>query len=167
MLSLLCLTLRISHAHWNKNFMNTENEIKPATPAEGLDGGRCAVDALLGSEVWILNPNRRVYRKDENGRSFGGPIHREMWEADKIVGETSRSWIIGEWRKLKIPKKGPWDGIAFSREEADQISYREDNRNRVAEMVRKASYDQLKRIEAILGLPNDPDQRPGESPKTL
>jgi hypothetical protein len=113
----------------------------------------------LGSEVWILNPNRRVYRKDENGRSFGGPIHREMWEPDKIVGETSRSWIIGEWRKLKLSKKGPWHGIAFSREEADQISYVEDNGYRVSEMVRKANYDQLKRIEAILGLPNDGLQR--------
>jgi hypothetical protein len=138
--------------------MTTPNEMKPAAPVETPDSGRCAVDALLGSEVWILNPNRRVYRKDENGRSFGCPIHREMWEADKIVGETSRSLIIGEWRKLKIPKKGPWNGIAFSREEADQISYVEDNRNRVAEMVRKVSYDQLKRIEAILGLLNSGSQ---------
>lgn len=30
--------------------MTTSNEIKPAAPAEGLDGGRCAVDALFG--VW-------------------------------------------------------------------------------------------------------------------
>lgn len=30
--------------------MTTPNEIKPATPAEALDGGRCAVDAGFG--VW-------------------------------------------------------------------------------------------------------------------
>lgn len=29
--------------------MTPENEIKPAAPAEGLDGGRCAVDAGFGS----------------------------------------------------------------------------------------------------------------------
>jgi len=28
--------------------MTTPNEIKPAAPAEGLDGGRCAVDAGFG-----------------------------------------------------------------------------------------------------------------------
>lgn len=31
--------------------MTTENEIKPAAPAEGLDGGRCAVDAGFGDAV--------------------------------------------------------------------------------------------------------------------
>lgn len=32
--------------------MSTQNEIKPATPAEALNGGRCAVDAGFGSSVY-------------------------------------------------------------------------------------------------------------------
>ena len=32
--------------------MSTQNEIKPVAPAEGLDGGRCAVDALLGFRIF-------------------------------------------------------------------------------------------------------------------
>jgi hypothetical protein len=43
--------------------MTTPNEIKPATPAEGLDGGRCAVDAGFGSpgieETWRADAAER------------------------------------------------------------------------------------------------------------
>ena len=36
--------------------MTTENEIKPAAPAEAIDGGRCAVDAGFG--VWVPTTER-------------------------------------------------------------------------------------------------------------
>jgi len=104
----------------------------------------------VGDSVWLLNQNRRMYRKDSSGRGYGSPIHAEMWEEDKIVSETSRSWIIGDWRKIKVPKSGRLAGIAFSREEADQISYVADNQYRVSEMVRRANFQQLKAIESIL-----------------
>lgn len=78
-----------------------------------------------------------------------------MWEPHKITGENSRSWITGYRGSIKISKKGPNHGIAFSRQEADEISYVADNCYRVAEMVRiKASYAQLKQIESILSEQN-------------
>lgn len=51
-----------------------------------------------------------------------------------------------------IMKQWPTQGPSENR--ATGVSYVEDNGYRVSEAVRKASYDQLKRIEAILGLPN-------------
>lgn len=64
-------------------------------------------------EVWVFEENRRVYSRDDKGRSIG-PIWREHWVKVEIVGETSRSWITSGGRK--ISKSGGL-GIAFSQED--------------------------------------------------
>lgn len=60
----------------------------------------------IGSTIYWFDENRRVYHKDERGRSVGGPIWREHWRPVIIRGETSRSWIVGPW-EVKIPKNKP------------------------------------------------------------
>lgn len=40
--------------------MTTKNEIKPAAPAEAIDGGRCAVDAGLA----VLRKRRKHWRTE-------------------------------------------------------------------------------------------------------
>lgn len=110
----------------------------------------------IGAPVWIYDS------EDANGNRYGGLIEREYWKQDKVVGETSRSWIIGEWRQIKLPKKGPCNGYAFSQAEVDQLSYVRENRYRISEFVRGANYYQLKKIEEILGL--TPEQVTGEKP---
>ncbi len=104
----------------------------------------------VGSPVWIFSENRRVYRKDGVG---GGPIWREHWRQDKIIGETSRSWIVGQgsWEQ-KIPKKGPWHGVAFSEKEIDQAAYVHDNRHRISDAVgRLQDYACLREIAELVG----------------
>jgi len=90
---------------------------------------------MIGDTVWIFDENHRVYRKDENGRSFGGPIYREHWVPTKITGETTRSWLIGYGEK--IPKKG-WNprAVAFSLQEVEEQAYVMDNRHRLGDRVR-------------------------------
>lgn len=63
--------------------------------------------SLVGTDVWIFDRNRRVYRKNDRGYSYGAPLYREKWVRLKIVGETSRSWVVDSHLMLKIPKKGP------------------------------------------------------------
>lgn len=105
--------------------------------------------------VWVFDSNRRVYRRDEDGRPYGGPIWREHWRRHEIVGETTRSWITKHG--TKIPKKGGY-GIAFTEEEIDRAAYIQDNRHRIADRVlRLDDHDTLKRIAELVGY-----EAPGE-----
>lgn len=61
-------------------------------------------DWKVGDTCYWFDENKRDYKRDENGRSIGGPIYKAHFRAEKIVGETSRSWIVGKWLQRKIPK---------------------------------------------------------------
>lgn len=131
-----------------KSMQNQKTESKPTTPEqpheEGLDGTICY------PSCWVFDINKRVYRRDENGRPCGGgPIWREHWRETKIVGETKVSWIT-EWGK-KIPKKGG-QGICFSERELDEASWVQENRNRLSDAVRSLKdFTTLKSVSEILG----------------
>jgi endonuclease YncB( thermonuclease family) len=68
--------------------MTTENEIKPAAPVEGFDGGRCAVDAGFGVTLqWHKGPA-------EGGQGSAGKNEDgvpQWWDGDRllIIVETS------------------------------------------------------------------------------
>jgi hypothetical protein len=99
--------------------------------------------------VWVFNINCRVYRRDAEGKAYGGPIWREHWMKREVVGQTRQSWITSTG--LKVPKSGG-SGIAFSEEEIDRLAYVEGNRRQLAERVRRLSdYDTIKKIEELLG----------------
>lgn len=103
----------------------------------------------IGDPVWVFDINVRKYRKDENGRSFGGPIWREHWRQQEIVGETRRSWITN--CGTKIPKSGA-NGVAFSLEEIEREAFIQENRHRIADGVRGVKdYDLLKKIADLIG----------------
>lgn len=120
------------------------------------------LSVAVGSAVWVYNCNCRVYAKDASGRSTGGPIYRAHWEEKKIIGETSRSWIIGRgtWDELKVPKKGPHHGLCFSMDEVEDMCWVNDHRHKIAAMLTKATAAQLKSCAAVLGfsVPNDRNQ---------
>jgi hypothetical protein len=47
------------------------------------------------THVWVFDVNRRVYP------------YRKHWVKHLIIGQTSRSWLIGPtWKPTKIPKRG-------------------------------------------------------------
>jgi len=111
----------------------------------------------IGMPVWKFDQNTRVYKKNDKGHTIG-PIWREHWVRLEVVGETSRSWLVGsEWsrkdpsRAMKVPKKD-WPGrLATSEEDIDKAAYVNDNRYRISERVQRCNdYDTLKKIEAIL-----------------
>lgn len=104
----------------------------------------------VGSKIWRFSENRRIYRKDAQGRSYGGPIWREHWQQVEITGETSRSWIL---RDKKIPKKGPlpW-GYALDEQTIDRAAWVHDNSYLISvEVARERDYDKLQQIAAIVG----------------
>lgn len=111
----------------------------------------------VGMKVWAFDQSRRVYKHDEKGRAIGGPIWREHWHQLEIVGETSRSWLVGpEWarsqpeRASKIAKKD-WPGsLACSEEDIDRRAFVEE-RHKLADLIRQChDFDTLKKIEAAL-----------------
>lgn len=109
----------------------------------------------IGSAIWIYDANRRVYARDAAGRSYGGPLYRESWREEPIIGETKMSWLIGpDWKPKKIAKKGPHCGICFSLAELEDRCWEHDNRHRLSEKVRGATLSQLRRIDAILSEQN-------------
>lgn len=111
--------------------------------------------------VWVFDINRRIYRRDEHGKAHGGPIWREHWREEKVVGETSRSWITE--RGTKVPKKGANSRLfAFSEEEIDRESYVQESRHKIADMVRRLTdHDTLKRVAECIGY-QQPDAKLSE-----
>lgn len=99
-------------------------------------------------DCWVFDSNRRVYAKNENGNSFGGPIWKEHWTKVCIVDETSRSWVTSNGRK--IPKKGG-RGIAFSMKEVEHDAWVNDNRYELSHRVSMCrDYKTLIGIEQLL-----------------
>lgn len=70
-------------------------------------------------KLWFFDVNRRIYPRDANGNTTGGPIWREHWHEVEIVGETSRSWVIG-YTDEKVPKKDFPGSYATSQEDIDR-----------------------------------------------
>lgn len=62
----------------------------------------------IGSKFWMFDGNRRKYKKDH----FGGPIYERHFFEVQVIGETSRSWIIGHigynQEIFKAPKSDPF-----------------------------------------------------------
>lgn len=94
--------------------------------------------------VWIFNGNRLVYGKDKSS-----PIWREHWVKQKVTGETSRSWIVGEgWSERKIAKseKLRGSGVAFSEAELDVLEWIEEAK---PEIHKRLSFHRLTRAQIV------------------
>ena len=66
----------------------------------------------IGSTIWRFDENHRIY-KDKHS----GPDYRCFWRECVITGETSRSWIVGNWGKC--PKRGDHTRWALTAQEVD------------------------------------------------
>lgn len=110
----------------------------------------------IGMKVWRFDINRRVYKRDENGRAIGGPIWREHWVPLEIVGETTRSWIVARPGMpasfgAKVSKKEWPREWAVSEADIERRDMIENGTNALARRVERCrDYDTLRAIEALL-----------------
>ena len=104
----------------------------------------------IGDTVYIFDINHRIYERDENGRSKGGPIYREHFRPYVIRGEEKRSWIVCAPNSnftRKIVK------TAFKTEaEVDDDCWQNDHRVHVANMVLYCrDTEKLRAVAKVMG----------------
>lgn len=105
-----------------------------------------------------------VYYFDQNSRSYapgagGSPIYRAYFRLTKITGETKTQWVTdirGKYNKkprasiYPEPHSSHMDRL-FTEAEVDAAVYRQENRHRLAELVRnEATADTLRAIDELL-----------------
>ena len=100
----------------------------------------------VGSIVYVFNENNRVYPKD--GGISASPIYREYFQPMKIVGKTTRSWLLSNG--IKIPKK-TLAGIYIDETAVDQACWVHDHKWKIirkAESVR--DYETLRKLADLV-----------------
>lgn len=107
----------------------------------------------VGSTIWCYDENRRRYAAAPSGRIWGALIWREHWAPRKIVGETSRSWVLQGFPKTKVPKRGADPRLfAFSERELDERVWIHDNRSGIGFAVSQCyDYATMRKIAELLG----------------
>lgn len=127
-----------------------------------------SVDEIrVGSTLWRFDENRRHYKLDERGRSVGGPIWRDHWVEETVVGETSRSWLVGSGWPIKLTKAAFRDGQcprgwARSEQYIDELAWIHEHKSRIVQRITygEVSYESLRRIAEIVGY-EAPEERNG------
>lgn len=107
------------------------------------------------THIWRMDLNRRVYPRDANGRATGCSIYREHWVKEEVLGETSRSWLIGyKHNPTKIPKSGPLPyGYRWTEAEVDDACWMHDNQHAIARAVQDCrDVAKVRAVAEILGL---------------
>lgn len=116
----------------------------------------------VGSTIWLFDGNHRKYTPASKGQLWTGSrlIYRACWVPAIITAETSRSWVVGPWKR-KIPKTGPHHGAAFSAEEVDDDCWVKEHRHTlVGKIERVDDAAVLRKIAAIVGFVPDGLPRP-------
>jgi hypothetical protein len=117
----------------------------------------------IGDSVWIFDENRRVYSKDGGG--WSNPIWREHWREHFVIGETSRSWLVGLTKDskptsgsvIKIQKASHYNAkIAYSQAEIDEHDWARSNRYYIAQRVEWSSPATLRKIAELIGYEEKP-----------
>lgn len=106
----------------------------------------------IGDTIFVFDINRRTYRRDSEGRSYGGPIWREHWRPTKIVDETSRSWVLEGGNKM--PKKNPPEHrYCLSKEDLSERVWIHENVYQIADHIKNGglSYETLQKVADISG----------------
>lgn len=103
-------------------------------------------EIAVGKVVFVHDVNSRVYT-----RRNGGPDYRHQFVPREVVGETSRSWLVG-WshRYGKHPKADPqW---LFGLEDVEDAIWRNQHAYRIGQHVGSIrDVDLLRKIAEITG----------------
>ncbi len=107
-------------------------------------------DLSIGSEVYIFDENRRIYRRDEKGNVSGGPIYREYFRKVQILRESPRKWITAF---NSASKKDPYKTGFLTLEQVEEQCWDKDNRIDIMHLIQNKSVttEQLRHIATIIG----------------
>lgn len=111
----------------------------------------------IGSTLWWFDNNRRVYKRDAQGRTVGGPIHREHWRETKIIGESRLSWLTNDLRKFAKATLTSRDNYGTvhalaSLAEVEEECWIHDHRWAIGEAVQKCkNIEALRAVAALVG----------------
>lgn len=108
----------------------------------------------VGQRVWSFDENRRVYPKNERGKSFGAPIFAEHFREKKVLGIVGKSYLIG------LPDGGLAEKVSFASAERcyyddqgrEDRMWLDDSRHKVARMVECCRDTAvLRQVAALIG----------------
>ena len=105
----------------------------------------------VGATVWKHDP---YFRRYDRNREATQP--RERFRPHIIMGETTRSWIVGHaWEGKKFPKNCANTkmrrGYLISEQEVDDMIWSSEHRYRVARAVEYTDIPTLRKIAAMIG----------------
>jgi len=105
------------------------------------------------THIWVFDVNRRVYPKKEPGEISRSPVYREHWVMREIVGETTRSWLIGSERApAKVPKRGADPRrFLFSEKDVDDNVWVNDHCYRIERLIPTLSPEKLRQVAELIG----------------
>lgn len=104
----------------------------------------------IGDDVFLKDTNHRVYARNSQGKPFGGPLFSGHFVPVRIVGETSRSWIITRYG-MKCPKKGPT--VLYTAEQVHEQVWLHEHQSRIIrELERCQDIQVFKQLARLLGL---------------
>ncbi len=108
--------------------------------------------------VWFFDVNHREYTTPSDPvRVWGDLIWRRHWRQIKVIGETSRSWVLNNG--VKLPKKGAWpSNYVLTDAEVDDRVWVHDYRFKIDDAVRRCNHaGTLRRVAELVGyVPEEP-----------
>lgn len=122
----------------------------------------------IGDKFYSFDENRRRYRRLPGGKPVGTPIYREHFYEVEIVGESSRSWIIGvggDWKReqFKVPKSDPFRDkygefgarpMIWTAAMMEDECWVHEHRHKIIEEVRTCDYVALLEVAYAVGYPD-------------
>lgn len=112
-------------------------------------------EAAVGLYAMTSDHNRRVYRKNAEGQSVGGPIGRYYWAPVEIIGETKTSWLLQNWRDGESYPKKPSDARPkrfYGLDEVEDMIWMDHHASRIGDHVKRIKdVGLLQRIAALTG----------------
>ena len=108
------------------------------------------MDTKIGDNVWIFDINSRSY-VDDLGNRTTSPVWLHHWRKCKIIGETSRSWVLDYFDK-KVPKKYDYrDGVCFSWEQLLERAWTHEHRYKIESALKGISPEKLREVATLIG----------------
>lgn len=112
----------------------------------------------IGSTIWVRDDNRRVYKKDPNGQTVGGPIFREHFVPFTVIGEDRNNWhidtsfnqVIKVKKATMEQKQGGFTTQAYTEKGMEDAVWINDNRYKIIERMRALDADTLRTIAALM-----------------